>query len=56
MHVSKTVNNRIMYVNVCVTGKAKWDAWEKRKGTSKEDAEKQYIELVNTLKGKYGSK
>ncbi|KAL3831308.1 hypothetical protein ACJMK2_023077 [Sinanodonta woodiana] len=37
-----------------LTGKAKWDAWEKRKGTSKADAEKSYIQVVEKLKGKYG--
>ncbi|ORZ18649.1 acyl-CoA-binding protein [Absidia repens] len=31
-------------------GKAKWDAWTKIKGTSQEDAEKQYIALVQKLK------
>ncbi|ESP02244.1 hypothetical protein LOTGIDRAFT_205113 [Lottia gigantea] len=38
------------------TGKAKWDAWEAKKGTSKEDAEKAYIAKVAELKGKYGMK
>ncbi|KAI8074541.1 acyl-CoA-binding protein [Gongronella butleri] len=32
------------------TGKAKWDAWDAIKGTSQEDAEKQYIAYVNELK------
>ncbi|XP_064800347.1 acyl-CoA-binding protein-like [Oncorhynchus masou masou] len=36
------------------TGKAKWDAWEKEKGKSKEDGRKEYIALVEELKGKYG--
>uniref|UniRef100_A0A4W5MWV8 Diazepam binding inhibitor (GABA receptor modulator, acyl-CoA binding protein) n=1 Tax=Hucho hucho TaxID=62062 RepID=A0A4W5MWV8_9TELE len=40
------------------TGKAKWDAWEKEKGVfpeiSIEDARKEYIALVEELKGKYG--
>ncbi|XP_024142125.1 acyl-CoA-binding protein [Oryzias melastigma] len=36
------------------TGKAKWDAWEKQKGKSKEDAMKEYIKLVEELKQKYG--
>ena len=36
-------------------GKYKWDNWSSRKGTSKEDAEKAYIELVNKLKQKYPS-
>ncbi|CCC66768.1 hypothetical protein NCAS_0A02100 [Naumovozyma castellii] len=34
--------------------RSKWDAWEKLKGTSQEDAEKQYIELVDELFVKYG--
>ncbi|XP_038575717.1 acyl-CoA-binding protein [Micropterus salmoides] len=36
------------------TGKAKWDAWEKQKGKSKEDAMNEYITLVEQLKQKYG--
>lgn len=34
-----------------MTGKAKWDAYDKLKGTSKEDAQKSYIALVKTLTG-----
>ncbi|XP_052094982.1 acyl-CoA-binding protein-like [Mytilus californianus] len=37
-----------------LTGKAKWDAWEKQKGKSKEDAEKEYINKVSEMKGTYG--
>lgn len=33
------------------TGKAKWDAWNGKKGISKEDAEKQYIAKVKALQG-----
>ncbi|TRY88867.1 hypothetical protein DNTS_016947 [Danionella cerebrum] len=36
------------------TGKAKWDAWDAKKGLSKEDAMKAYIAKVEELKGKYG--
>ncbi|XP_048048650.1 acyl-CoA-binding protein [Megalobrama amblycephala] len=36
------------------TGKAKWDAWEAKKGLSKDDAMKAYIAKVEELKGKYG--
>uniref|UniRef100_A0A8C5I7S2 Acyl-CoA-binding protein n=1 Tax=Gouania willdenowi TaxID=441366 RepID=A0A8C5I7S2_GOUWI len=36
------------------TGKAKWDAWEKQKGKSKEDAMTEYVALVEELKEKYG--
>ncbi len=37
-------------------GKAKWDAWEKIKGMSTQEAEKNYISKVNELVGKYGKK
>lgn len=33
-------------------GKYKWDAWAELKGTSQEDAESQYIELVDELLSK----
>lgn len=33
-----------------IRGRAKWDAWAKLKGTSKEEAMKAYIELVAELK------
>ncbi|XP_037369011.1 acyl-CoA-binding protein [Talpa occidentalis] len=35
-------------------GKAKWDAWNGLKGTSKDNAMKAYIAKVEELKGKYG--
>ena len=31
-------------------GRAKWDAWDTLKGTSKEDAMRQYIDLISELK------
>ncbi|XP_056610911.1 acyl-CoA-binding protein [Triplophysa dalaica] len=34
-------------------GKAKWDAWEAKKGISKEAARDAYIAKVEELKGKY---
>lgn len=34
-----------------MVGRAKHDAWEALKGTSKEDAMRQYIDLINELKG-----
>jgi len=37
-------------------GKAKWDAWDARKGTSKDAAEAEYITLVEELKAKHGMK
>ena len=36
-------------------GKAKWDNWQSRKGLSKEEAEKKYIELAKSLMEKYPS-
>jgi acyl-CoA-binding protein len=35
-------------------GKAKWDAWDKQRSLSKEDATAKYIELVNNLTGVQG--
>merc|ERR1712002_1107581 len=37
-------------------GCAKWDAWNARKGGAKQQAEDEYIEHVEELKGKYGMK
>ena len=34
-----------------IKGRAKFDAWTKRKGDSKEGAMKSYVELVDTLLG-----
>eukprot|EP00066_Takifugu_rubripes_P015214 XP_011604480.1 PREDICTED: acyl-CoA-binding protein [Takifugu rubripes] len=36
------------------TGKAKWDAWNAKKGVSKEDAMAAYVALVEKLKAKEG--
>lgn len=33
-----------------MVGRAKWDAWENRKGLSKEQAMQQYIDLIAELK------
>ncbi|KAH7723657.1 Protein ACBP-1 [Aphelenchoides avenae] len=35
-------------------GKAKWNAWNTKKGTSQDDAKKAYIAEVEKLVGKYG--
>lgn len=32
-------------------GRAKYDAWAKVKGISREDAMRQYVDLINSLKG-----
>lgn len=34
-----------------MVGRAKYDAWDGLKGTSKEDAMQQYIDLIEELKG-----
>jgi acyl-CoA-binding protein len=34
-----------------MVGGAKWDAWNALKGTAKEDAMQQYIDLIAELKG-----
>lgn len=36
-----------------IKGGAKYRAWEKLKGTGSEDAQQQYIDLVQELLGKY---
>jgi acyl-CoA-binding protein len=33
-----------------MVGRAKWDAWDAIKGTSKEEAMQQYIDLIEELK------
>jgi diazepam-binding inhibitor (GABA receptor modulator, acyl-CoA-binding protein) len=33
-----------------MVGRAKWDAWNKLKGMSQDDAMKQYVELIESLK------
>jgi diazepam-binding inhibitor (GABA receptor modulating acyl-CoA-binding protein) len=40
---------------VQLEARAKWDAWNKYKGTSQDDARKQYIDHVENLKAKYAS-
>lgn len=34
-----------------MVGRAKWDAWEKLKDTSLDDAKQQYIDLIESLRG-----
>lgn len=34
-----------------MVARVKWDAWEALKGTSKEDAMQQYIDLITELQG-----
>ncbi|KAG2483937.1 hypothetical protein HYH03_017257 [Edaphochlamys debaryana] len=37
-------------------GRAKWNAWNGKKGMAKDEAMKKYIEYVAGLKAKHGSK
>ncbi|XP_061572810.1 acyl-CoA-binding domain-containing protein 7 [Cololabis saira] len=37
-----------------MTGKAKWDAWDSRKGVSKDDAMSTYITHAKEIISKYG--
>jgi diazepam-binding inhibitor (GABA receptor modulating acyl-CoA-binding protein) len=34
-----------------MVGRAKWDAWTEIKGTAKNDAMQQYVDLIGDLKG-----
>lgn len=34
-----------------MVGRAKWDAWNGLKGTSSEDAMRQYVDLIDSLRG-----
>ena len=34
-----------------MVGRAKWDAWNEMKGTTKDDAMNQYVSLIEDLKG-----
>ena len=34
-----------------MVGRAKWDAWNEIKGTSKDDAMQQYVSLIEDLQG-----
>ena len=37
-----------------IKGRAKFDAWEKKKGLGKEAAQTAYVKLVSELEAKYG--
>ena len=37
-------------------GRAKFDAWEKKKGLARDAAQKAYVELVATLEARYGAR
>ena len=38
-----------------VKGKAKWDAWNAKKGLGQDDAKQKYIDLANQLRDKHGA-
>jgi diazepam-binding inhibitor (GABA receptor modulator, acyl-CoA-binding protein) len=38
-----------------IKGRAKFDAWDKKKGLSKEAAQAAYVKLVSDLESKYGT-
>ena len=40
--------------NVFLQGKAKWDAWNGKKGMSQDEAKQKYVDLANQLKEKHG--
>lgn len=40
--------------SLSLTEKAKWDAWNERKGMSKADAMAKYVEKAEEMKAKYG--
>ncbi|MFT3813372.1 MAG: acyl-CoA-binding protein [Acidovorax sp.] len=33
-----------------MVGRAKWDAWEKLKGTAQDEAKRQYVALIDSLR------
>lgn len=48
-------NNTIKPGMLDFTGKAKWNAWDAKKGMSKEEAQQKYVALVERLKQSQGS-
>jgi len=46
-------NNTSQPWSVQIESRAKWDAWESKKGLDKDTAMEQYIEIVNNIKSKY---
>jgi len=46
-------NNTAQPWSIQMEATAKWNAWTKNKGMSKEEAEKNYVALVENLKPKY---
>lgn len=36
-------------------GKAKWDAWDSKKGMSQDDAKTKYVAFANEMVAKYGT-
>ena len=42
------------FVILIFKGKAKWDAWNTKKGMAQDEAKQKYIELAKQLKEKHG--
>ena len=42
-------------IQIDIQGKAKWDAWNGKKGLGQDEAKQKYIDLANQLKDKHGS-
>jgi hypothetical protein len=49
---------RKMVVNYCILlqGKAKWDAWNGKKGMSQDEAKQKYIEYAKQMLEKHGAR
>ena len=49
--ITLSISNKPLFVT---QGKAKWDAWNGKKGVSQDEAKQKYIDLANQLKEKHG--
>ncbi|TPP67030.1 Acyl-CoA-binding protein ACBP [Fasciola gigantica] len=47
-------NNTSQPVALRIEAKSKWDSWNSKKGMSKEQAMKEYVEFASSMKTKYG--
>ena len=54
--VSLTWSSSVLSIilNVFLQGKAKWDAWNGKKGMGQDEAKQKYVDLANQLKEKHG--
>lgn len=55
--MEKSINKMFLFLIAAtpsgMVAKAKWNAWNERKGISQDDAKKQYIELAQQWSSKY---